>query len=222
MTAETTIPSPATEPLDDASSPLPVIPSRGGARASRFPARRPPGRPVSPLPLLAADGTAALLGALSLTGTQFRPLPPALLVAASLLLRPPRGRPSPPGVLDELPAVCGRAAVAWLALATLLAAYRPDRALSVGVLLVGFAVHAAAGCVLRGTVHARRRAALVRNPRTGGAPRRGAPRPAAGGPAGGSRPGGAPPPPCCATRAVGYGRSASWRDDTTAPAVCRC
>jgi exopolysaccharide biosynthesis polyprenyl glycosylphosphotransferase len=118
------------------------------------------------MPLLVADGTAALLGALTLTGAQFRPLPPALLVAASLLLRPRRVRPSAPGVLDELPAVCGRTAVAWLTLAALVAAYRPDHALSARALLVGFVVQAAASCALRGTVHARRRAALLSHPHT--------------------------------------------------------
>ena len=166
MTAESTVSSPATEPLDRTSSPVSVIPSRGGAPGSRFPAGRPRRRSASPLPLLAADGTAALLGALTLTGTQFRPLPPALLVAASLLLRPRRGGPPLPGVLDELPAVCGRAAVAWLALATLLAAHRPEQALSAGTLLVGFAVHTAASCALRSTVHAQRRALLARTPHT--------------------------------------------------------
>jgi len=164
VTAESALSSPGTETRHHGFSPVSVRPPRGAAPGLRFNARRPPARPASPMPLLVADGTAALLGAMTLTGTQFRPLPSALLVAASLLLRPHRTRPSPPGVLDELPAVCGRTAVAWLALATLVAAYQPDHALSAGALLVGFTVHTAVSCALRGTVHARWHAALLRHP----------------------------------------------------------
>ncbi|MET7688834.1 exopolysaccharide biosynthesis polyprenyl glycosylphosphotransferase [Streptomyces sp. NPDC005483] len=166
MTAESALSSPGTQTRDHGFSPVSVVPPRGTAPGPRFTARRPPARPSSPMPLLVADGTAALLGVMTLAGTQFRPLSSALLVAVSLLLRPRRGRPSVPGVLDELPAVCGRTAVAWLTLAALVAAYRPDHALTAGALLVGFAVHTAASCALRGTVHARRRAALLRHPHT--------------------------------------------------------
>ncbi|WP_053750303.1 exopolysaccharide biosynthesis polyprenyl glycosylphosphotransferase [Streptomyces sp. MMG1533] len=165
MTAESTLSSPGTQARDHGFSPVSVMPPRGAVPV-RFTAPRPPARPASPMPLLVADASAALLGALTLTGTQFRPLAPALLVAVSLLLRPHRARPPVPGILDELPAVCGRTAVAWLTLAALVAAYRPDHALSVRALLVGFAVQAAASCALRGTVHARWRAALLRHPHT--------------------------------------------------------
>ncbi|MET8246322.1 exopolysaccharide biosynthesis polyprenyl glycosylphosphotransferase [Streptomyces sp. NPDC005202] len=165
MTAESTVPSPGTPPRDHGLSPVSVMPPRGAAPNFRSPAGRPPARSASPVPLLVADGAAALLGALTLTGTQLHPLPVAVLLAASLLLRPHRARPSAPGVLDELPAVCGRTAVAWLALAALVAAYRPEPALSVRTLLAGFAVQAAVSCALRGAVHARWRAALLRHPR---------------------------------------------------------
>ncbi|CAM5664333.1 Exopolysaccharide biosynthesis polyprenyl glycosylphosphotransferase OS=Streptomyces alboniger OX=132473 GN=CP975_18830 PE=3 SV=1 [Streptomyces alboniger] len=164
MTAESTLSSPGTQAREHGFSPVSVMPPRGAAPGLRVTARRRPARPPSPMPLLVADGTAALLGAMTLTWTQFRPLPSALLVAASLLLRPHRTRPSPPGFLDELPAVCGRTTLAWLTLATLVAAYRPDHALSARALLVGFAVQAAAGCALRATVHARSHAALLRHP----------------------------------------------------------
>jgi hypothetical protein len=70
----------------------------------------------------------------------------ALLIAGSILLRPHLPR-AVPRVLDELPAVCGRIAVAWLALGTLTAAYAPDRALSARTLLLGFALQTAASCV---------------------------------------------------------------------------
>ncbi|MEU0075380.1 exopolysaccharide biosynthesis polyprenyl glycosylphosphotransferase [Streptomyces sp. NPDC006332] len=164
MTAESALSSPGAETRDHPLPPVAMMPPRGAAPGLRFTPRRPPARPAPPMSLLVADGTAALLGAATLAVTQFRPLPSALLVAASLVLRPHRTRPSPPGALDELPTVCGRTALAWLALATLVAAYRPDQALSARDLLVGFVVQAAAGCALRGTVHARWRAALLRHP----------------------------------------------------------
>ncbi|MGW0843650.1 exopolysaccharide biosynthesis polyprenyl glycosylphosphotransferase [Streptomyces sp. NPDC002787] len=165
MTADSTISSSGTQPRDHGFSPASVMPSRGAVPSAPPPAGRRPVRSASPVPLLVADGTAALLGALTLAGTQLRPLPLALL-AASLLLRPHRARPPVPGVLDELPAICGRTAVAWLTLAALVAAYRPDHALSARTLLVGFAVQAAASCALRGTVHAWCRATLLREPAT--------------------------------------------------------
>lgn len=69
-----------------------------------------------------------------------------------------------PSVLAELPAVCGRIAVTWLALAALVAAYRPVHVLSGRTLLAGFVLQAVASCALRGAVHGRRRAALLRRP----------------------------------------------------------
>ncbi|MFG3011154.1 exopolysaccharide biosynthesis polyprenyl glycosylphosphotransferase [Streptomyces cinerochromogenes] len=166
MTAERTAPSPGVQPLDHPSSPVSVLPQRGTATASRFPAPRPPAGPDSPVPLLVADGVAALLGSLALTEDQQHPLLVALLIVASLLLRPRGGRPPVPALLEELPALWGRVAVVWLAFAALVAAYRPERALSVGTMLTGLALQAAAGCALRGAVHGRRRAVLLRHPHT--------------------------------------------------------
>ncbi|MET7654614.1 MULTISPECIES: exopolysaccharide biosynthesis polyprenyl glycosylphosphotransferase [unclassified Streptomyces] len=160
MTAESTVPSPGAQP---GYSSVSVIARRAGAVGFRFPTRRPPARPASPLPLLFADGLAAFVGALALTGAQRRPLLVALLVAATILLRPQRARPVA-GVLDELPAVCGRIAVAWLALGTLVAAWNPAHALSVRTLLLGLAAQAAAGCAGRAVVHLRRRRTLLRHP----------------------------------------------------------
>ncbi|MGJ5827900.1 exopolysaccharide biosynthesis polyprenyl glycosylphosphotransferase [Streptomyces ossamyceticus] len=164
MTAHSTISSPATHPREHGSPPFSVMPSRGAVPSAPRPVGRPrPPGAASPVSLLVADGAAALLGALTLTGPQLHP-PALALLAALVLLRPHRTRPPLPGVLDELPAICGRIAVAWLALAALTAAYRPEHALSARTLLVGFAVQAAASCALRGMVHTWCRSALLRNP----------------------------------------------------------
>ncbi|MCL6733256.1 exopolysaccharide biosynthesis polyprenyl glycosylphosphotransferase [Streptomyces neyagawaensis] len=164
MTADSTISSTATHPHEHRTPPVSVMPTRGAVPSAPRPAGRPrPPGSAPPVSLLVADGTAALLGVLTLTGPQLHPLALALL-AAFVLLRPHRTRPPLPGVLDELPANCGRTAVAWLALAALTAAYRPEHALSARALLLGFAVQAAASCALRGIVHTWCRSALLRNP----------------------------------------------------------
>ncbi|MBL1080596.1 exopolysaccharide biosynthesis polyprenyl glycosylphosphotransferase [Streptomyces actinomycinicus] len=164
MTAESTVSSPGAQPRDHGFPSVSVLPARASG-SFRLPPRRPPARPASPLPLLAADLLAALVGAVSLDEATRRPVLVAVLAAGALLLRPQPARPVP-GVLDELPRVCGRIAVAWLGLATLLAAHDPERALTAPALLLGWALHAVAACAGRGTVHWRRRVALVRHPRT--------------------------------------------------------
>ncbi|MEU1014034.1 transferase, partial [Streptomyces sp. NPDC005890] len=58
MTAESTVPSPGAQPWDHGFAPVSVLPARA-AGGFRFPLRRPPARPASPLPLLAADLFAA-------------------------------------------------------------------------------------------------------------------------------------------------------------------
>ncbi|GAB2806160.1 exopolysaccharide biosynthesis polyprenyl glycosylphosphotransferase [Streptomyces chlorus] len=164
MTAEHTVPSPGVPPRDHGSSPVSVMPPRGTPSGLRRPVPQPSARPASPVPLLLADAAAALLGTLALSGTQRHSLLAALLIAASLLLRPRGGRPPGPGPLEELPAVCGRVAVAWLALAALWAAYRPEHALSAGTVLTGLVLQSAAGGALRAAVHGRRHAALRSHP----------------------------------------------------------
>ncbi|MFF8903584.1 exopolysaccharide biosynthesis polyprenyl glycosylphosphotransferase [Streptomyces olivaceoviridis] len=163
MTAESTVPSPGSQPWDHGFSPVSVLPART-ADGFRFPVRRPPARPASSLPLLAADLLAALVGAVALDEAARRPVLVAALVSGALLLRPHPARPVP-GVLDELPVVCGRIAVAWLGLAALLAAYDPERALTVRTLLLGCALHTAAAGAGRGAVYWRRRVGLRRHPR---------------------------------------------------------
>ncbi|MFD8303005.1 exopolysaccharide biosynthesis polyprenyl glycosylphosphotransferase [Streptomyces sp. NPDC059690] len=165
MTAESTVPSPGGQPRDPGFSPVAVMPARPAGAGFRFPADRPPARPASPVPLLAADVTAAVLGAVAFAGVEQGPLLLALLVVASTLLRP-RPPHHAPGVLDELPAVCGRIAVTWTALAALVAAYAPAHALSARTLLLGFLLQSTADCAGRGLVHWRRRTALLSCPRT--------------------------------------------------------
>ncbi|MEV0224764.1 exopolysaccharide biosynthesis polyprenyl glycosylphosphotransferase [Streptomyces sp. NPDC050704] len=170
MTAESTVPSPGGRPraTDHGFSPVSVIPPRGATGGFRFPSgQRPFVRQASRLPLPAVDAGAALLGG-GLVLPWTHPLPLALLVLAVLRLNAHASlyRAAPvPDVLDELPAVCGRIAVSWCALAALLAAYSPAGALSVQTLALGCAVQSAASCAGRGVVHGRRRRALLRRPR---------------------------------------------------------
>ncbi|MEU7408414.1 sugar transferase [Streptomyces sp. NPDC042638] len=164
MTAETTVTSPGARPREHGSRPVSLRPARP-AGGYRVPLRRRPARRASPLPLLTADLFAALVGAVALGEAAGRPVLVAALVAGALLLRPRPVRPVP-GVLDELPVVCGRIAVTWLGLAALLAAYDPGRTLGARTLLLGCALHAAAAGAARGAVHWRHRVALLRHPRT--------------------------------------------------------
>ncbi|MGW3939083.1 exopolysaccharide biosynthesis polyprenyl glycosylphosphotransferase [Streptomyces phaeochromogenes] len=170
MTAESTVPSPGGRPraTDHGFSPVSVIPPREAAGGFRFPSGgRPFVRRASRLPLPAVDVCAALLGG-GLVLPWTHPLPLASLVLAVLWLNAHGSlyRAAPvPAVLDELPAVCGRIAVGWSALAALLAAYSPDHALSARALVLGCAVQSAASCLGRGAVHRRRRRALLRRPR---------------------------------------------------------
>ncbi|MFG3657427.1 exopolysaccharide biosynthesis polyprenyl glycosylphosphotransferase [Streptomyces sp. NPDC047706] len=161
-TAESTVPSPGTQTRDHGFPAVPVVPAPGRGDAG-FPLRAPrlAARPASPVPLLLADLGAATLAALTLN----RPVLAGLLVAAALLLRPHRPPRRGQGVLDELPTVCGRIAVAWLALAALVAAAAPQQALQAGTLALGIAAHTTAGCAGRALVHWRRRLALLRQPR---------------------------------------------------------
>ncbi|MER5430608.1 sugar transferase [Streptomyces sp. NPDC002588] len=158
-TAESTVPSPGPGP---GYPPLSVVPRRKSGTGLRFPTRRPPAPP--PLQLLLADALAALAGAAALLTAGHRPPLAALLLATAITVR--SRRPSAvTGVLDELPTVCGRIAVAWLTLGALVAAWHPAHALSARTLLLGFTLQTAAACAGRGLAHLRRRRALLRSPR---------------------------------------------------------
>ncbi|GAA2406089.1 exopolysaccharide biosynthesis polyprenyl glycosylphosphotransferase [Streptomyces glaucosporus] len=66
--------------------------------------------------------------------------------------------------IDELPALLGRAAVAWCAAAAVPAAVHPDRALDWTTLTAAVAAHAALACAARGAIHLGRRRAGRRRP----------------------------------------------------------
>ncbi|MGC4996588.1 exopolysaccharide biosynthesis polyprenyl glycosylphosphotransferase [Streptomyces sp. DT195] len=161
MTAESIVPSPSASGMDSGYAGSTVRPVPG----FRFPARRPHSPTDSPVPRLAADLAAALAGAAALDASVRRPFIVVALVGAALLLRPRPPRAAA-GVLDELPSVCGRIAVVWLALGALAAAQHPDRALSLTALLLGWSVHAAVACAGRALVHRRRRVLRRRQPST--------------------------------------------------------
>ncbi|MFJ4831696.1 exopolysaccharide biosynthesis polyprenyl glycosylphosphotransferase [Streptomyces sp. NPDC088747] len=168
MTAESTVPSPGGQPREYGYSPVSVIPPRGAADGFRFPAgQRPTVRRPSRLPLLAVDGGAALLAGLALTQTQRQPLLVLALVLGVLWLNSHAAlyrAESVPAVLDELPTVCARIAVAWCVPAALLAALFPAQALSARTLAIGCVLQSAVSCAGRGALHWRRRRALVLRP----------------------------------------------------------
>jgi exopolysaccharide biosynthesis polyprenyl glycosylphosphotransferase len=168
VTAESTLPSPGGQPREYGLSPVSVLPPRGTTDSFRFPAgRRPAPRPDSRLLLFIADGGAALFAALALAETQHHPLPAYVLLLTVVGLNSRAGLYRPPAVpsmLDELPAVCGRIAVSWCALAAAVAAYSPDHALSLRTLALGCVLQSAASCAGRGAVHWQWRRALVRRP----------------------------------------------------------
>ncbi|MFD7813799.1 sugar transferase [Streptomyces sp. NPDC059785] len=182
MTAESTVPSPGGQPREQGLSPVSVIPPREAADGFRLDGagRRAPVRRAARLPLPAVDAGAALTAALLCAPVQHRVLPagllPAGLLPAGLLLvvvlglnaraslYRPTDAPAVPAALDELPAVCGRIAVGWCALAALLAAFFPADALSARNLVPGILLQSAVSCLGREAVHGWRRRALVRRP----------------------------------------------------------
>ncbi|WP_413757302.1 exopolysaccharide biosynthesis polyprenyl glycosylphosphotransferase [Streptomyces sp. MMBL 11-3] len=170
MTADSTVPSPGGRPrlADLGFPPVSVIPPRGTADGFGLPGdRRPLARRASRLPLPGVDAGAALAGGL-LALPLAHPLPLAVLVLAVLGLNAHASlhRAAPvPAVLDELPALCGRIAVGWCALAALLAAYSTEHALSARTLLLGCAAQSVVSCAGRAAVYGHRRRALLRRPR---------------------------------------------------------
>ncbi|MGQ4383268.1 sugar transferase [Streptomyces sp. SAS_270] len=170
MTAESTVPSPGGQPREYGFSPVSVMPARATADGFGFPAgRRPSVRRASRLPLLAVDGSAALLTGLALAQVQRHPpLVVALLFGVVCLNAHASLYRSEvvPAMLDELPALCTRIAVTWCTLAALVAALAPAAVLSARTLAVGCVLQSAVSCAGRGTVHWRRRRALALRPDT--------------------------------------------------------
>lgn len=163
MTAESTVASPAGQQRAPEGA-APVRGPRGLAAGRRAPAGRGSRRPrwTARAALCLVDGGAALLGALVVPA----PGDPSVIAVLALAVLLLNRRASlyetsvVPGVLDELPAVCGRIAVAWAAVAVLSSL----RSLPVTVLATAVAVHCAAACGGRAAVHGSRRRALRRRP----------------------------------------------------------
>ncbi|WP_079171526.1 MULTISPECIES: exopolysaccharide biosynthesis polyprenyl glycosylphosphotransferase [unclassified Streptomyces] len=120
--------------------------------------------------LVAADCAAVLPAALVLAPGQrsaglllaLTVLTVALHAAAGLY----RAARPPAALLDELPALAGRIAVAWLAAAALLATREPVLALGPGALAAGYAAHLTALAACRAAVHHGRRRAVRNQPRS--------------------------------------------------------
>ncbi|MET9429768.1 exopolysaccharide biosynthesis polyprenyl glycosylphosphotransferase [Streptomyces sp. NPDC003036] len=120
--------------------------------------------------LVAVDCVAVLLAALLLTAEQRDSallmqltVGVAALNAHAGLYRPAAFAPS---VLDELPALAGRAAVAWCAAAALVAAQAPHRAFGPVALTSAYALHLAVVTGCRAVLHRRRRRAARAHPRS--------------------------------------------------------
>lgn len=138
-----------------------LAPRREATDRVALPPRRRTAAPLRlALPLLAADGVAALLGTVVLGPEQRHPLLIAQLVVCVAVLNAYAGLYRPAGprtALDELPALAARVLVAWCAAAALLAALLPAYALSLTALLAGSATQLTAACCARSLVHAHRR-----------------------------------------------------------------
>ncbi|MFJ8631547.1 sugar transferase [Streptomyces sp. NPDC093568] len=164
MTAESSVASPAGQQRVPQGA-VSVLPPRGPAAGRRGTEGRRLRRPrrISPAPLWFVDGGAVLLGVLVLPAPHRYPLVFAVLAVAVLGLNR-RARlydtSAVPGMLDELPAVCGRIAVAWAAVAAL----SPLRSLPLAVLAGAVAAHCATACAGRAAVHGLRCRALRLRP----------------------------------------------------------
>ncbi|MFF8291308.1 sugar transferase [Streptomyces sp. NPDC016309] len=159
MTTESTSPAGTT-----------VVPPRGRAGLAdrvALPPRRPVPAPPFVASLVAADCAAVLLAAL-LLGPHQRSAALLMQLTACLAALDAYAGLYRPGVvasvLDELPALAGRAATAWCAAAALLAAQSPQRALGPATLGAAYAVHLAFVCACRAVLHHRRRATARAHP----------------------------------------------------------
>ncbi|MEU5539622.1 exopolysaccharide biosynthesis polyprenyl glycosylphosphotransferase [Streptomyces sp. NPDC020362] len=163
--AERTVPSPAGQPLVPARAVSlldPPGPFAGRALPSGRGSRRP--RLTSWTPLLIVDSSGTLLGALVVPGAHRSPLLIAFLALCVIALNRQASLYDTSvarGVLDDLPAVCGRIVVGW----AVVVAFSPLRPLPMTVLVTACTVHCLVACAGRGAVHGRRRRALQHRPR---------------------------------------------------------
>ncbi|MFE0252612.1 exopolysaccharide biosynthesis polyprenyl glycosylphosphotransferase [Streptomyces sp. NPDC059010] len=163
MTAESSVASPAGQ--QRAPEGAFSVPAPGGLAVGRLPfagrtVRRPRRTPVL---LWLVDGGAVLPAALVVPAPHRHPLVLALLALGVLGLNRRASLYDTsivPGVLDEIPVVCGRIAVGWAAVLAL----SPLRSLPMTVLVAAVAAHCGAACAGRGAVHALRHRALRRRP----------------------------------------------------------
>ncbi|MFJ9814572.1 exopolysaccharide biosynthesis polyprenyl glycosylphosphotransferase [Streptomyces sp. NPDC101151] len=165
MTAESTLPSPAGEPRA-AGRTVSVLVPPGLAAGRGLPSGRGSRRlrRTSWTPLLIVDVSGALLGALVVPGAPGHPLLIVLLGLCVIGLNRQAllyDTSVVPGVLDELPAVCGRVVVGW----AFVTALSPQRPLPMTVLVTACAVHCLVAGVGRGAVHGHCRRALLHRPR---------------------------------------------------------
>ncbi|WP_329176789.1 sugar transferase [Streptomyces decoyicus] len=160
------VPLPSAAPRPTAVA---VRPPRGPGRETLPPPR--PGRGTrrrTVAPLMAADALATTGTALLVLGTGTAPTALAAMVPVLLLLHRGAGlyRPGPaPLALNDLPALLGRAAVCWCAVAAVLAAADPGQALPPGLLVCAVAAHTLLAFGGRATVYRAHRAAARRRPR---------------------------------------------------------
>ncbi|MEE1942952.1 exopolysaccharide biosynthesis polyprenyl glycosylphosphotransferase [Streptomyces sp. TRM 70361] len=180
MTAENTGTSHPNQVLTPPPSTVrPAVPAP--PRRGPFPRRMPPRPrrlrrgPRTAAPLVAADCLAAVAAVTVITAATAAPGSPgaavlwAVLPATAVPLNAHGGlyRTAPAAVaLDELPALFGRAALAWCVAAALLAATAPGRALGWTALAVAVAAHTVLACAARGTVRLALRRAGRRRPRS--------------------------------------------------------
>ncbi|EST25113.1 exopolysaccharide biosynthesis polyprenyl glycosylphosphotransferase [Streptomyces roseochromogenus] len=166
MTAESTVPPPAGGSRGAAGSAVSLLDPPGAATGPGPSSGRAPrrSRRISRTPLLIADLSGTLLGALVVPEAQRNPLLIAFLGLCVLGLNRRAllyDTSDVPGVVEELPAVCGRVAVGW----AVVAALSSLRQLPLTVLGTACAVHCLVACVGREAVHGRRRRAIRRRAR---------------------------------------------------------
>lgn len=170
VTAERTVASPAGQPRATAPSTLTasVIPPRAEAGGRRSPAgRRAAERHPSRTPLLAADGTAAVLSTLVIAPVQHHPLLVIALAAGVVAANARAGLyrgDVPRLLLDDWPAIGGRIVVIWCAVAAGLAGFPQLDPLPAATLAAGAALHCLLAGAGRGLVYRQRREAAARRP----------------------------------------------------------